>query len=152
MQADENGKFETKFETNLEVILDLIVAESSLVKYGKSTLHAAQSLNTELIYQKKNFKHSADNVEMLLEVVARVYVKGEYGGKSRLDRSINTMGKVASITAIAFSPASIALELVTNLANINRLLIQEGLMNKIFKVPSLFGAGDLALASTKILK
>lgn len=151
MQADENGKFETKFETNLEVILDLIVAESSLVKYGKSTLHAAQSLNTELIYQKKNFKHSADNVEMLLEVVARVYVKGEYGGKSRLDRSINTMGKVASITAIAFSPASIALELVTNLANINRLLIQEGLMNKIFKVPSLFGAGDLALASTKIL-
>jgi len=148
----ENGEFTKKFETNLETILDLVVSESSSVKYGRTTLSVAKNLASELSYQGKNFKHEATNVDELLELVSRIYVKGEFRVNTDSKKALNTLIRSVSVSTISFSPPSIALEFVTNSLNIGRLMVQEGVMNKFFGVRSKFTPTDVMKATELIAK
>jgi len=133
------------YETDLSAILDRVMAESLMVKYGRDTLSSGKALAFEAAYQKSSFDHEARGVTLAIEMIAKVFVKGNTGS-SIAEKMVGSVSTLATYVAIAGSLKSMILETVTNAANVAKLFIQEDLMGTLLNKKSRFKAGDMLKA------
>ena len=133
------------YETDLSTILDRVMAESLMVKHGRDTLSSGKALAFEAAYQKTSFDHEARGVSLAIEMIAKVFVKGNTGS-SIAERMVGSVSTLATYVAIAGSLKSMILETVTNAANVAKLFIQEDLMGALLNKKSRFKSGDMIKA------
>lgn len=143
---DGNVQKTRAYETNLEIILDRVVSESLMTKYGRDTLAVGKALAMENQYQFNNFGHETKGLKEVLELVSYVFVKGQMSN-SFADKVVGSASTLATYMAIALSAKSMVLETVTNMANITKLFIQEDLMGTLLNTESRFKAADMFNAS-----
>ena len=133
------------YETDLSIILDRVVSESLMVKYGRDTLASGRALAFEAGYQKASFDHEARGVTLAIEMIAKVFVKGSTG-QNIAEKMVGSFSTLATYVAIAGSLKSMILETVTNVANVAKLYIQEDLMGTLLNKKSRFKAADMIKA------
>ena len=136
---------QTPYETNLSIILDRVMSESLMVKYGKDTLASGRALAFEMEYQKNKFDYDAKGVTLAIEMIAKVFVKGNTG-TSVGEKLVGSMSTLATYAAIAGSLSSMILETVTNAANVAKLFIQEDIMGTLLGKKSKFKARHMVKA------
>jgi len=137
------------FEMDLESILNRVMSEASLVKYGNFTLSAAKALTAEAKRQTFQMDAKNDNILDTIDSLIRIGVKGHID-KSMAEKAAGYTGTAATYATIAFSPKSITIEGITNVANTTKMMLQESVMNRMFGVRSRFGVSDLAGAALRI--
>lgn len=137
------------FEMDLEVILNRVSSEASMVKYGRVTLAVGEGLTREASYQTIKLDASNNNIVEVIDTLVRIGVKG-FQAEGAPEKIASKTGSLSSYTAIALSPSSIVMEGVTNAANIAKLWVQESLMNRFFGVKQRFNTRHLLKAAKLI--
>ena len=137
------------FEMDLETVLDQVMGEAVLIKYGNNTLAAAKALTNELTYQQLKLDKENKGLIDVIDILARVNVKG-FKADTQAEKFAGMTGGLATKLNIAASAGSITVEGVTNIANTAKLWVQESVMARVFGVESRFTTRHMAKAMVLI--